>query len=166
VSWSQIIFGTLLVLLLVLLAGYFGWQQLQSLRRLRTQSLPDDESNWERRKAYRRLISCALLLVMAALLGGLLVFYEPTAERLAEERKNFAVGEAPPFTPEEKVFLRVYYGMWIGFLLALLAVVLLAGMDLWATRRYGLSQYRKLQADRRAMIERQANRMRQERNGH
>jgi len=37
-------------------------------------------------------------------------------------------------------------------------------VDLWSTRRYGFRQLRRRPADRRAMIERQATRLRQERN--
>ncbi len=47
-------------------------------------------------------------------------------------------------------------------LLALLVVVVLAAVDLLATRSHYLKQYRKLRADRRAMILRQAVRLREE----
>ena len=47
-----------------------------------------------------------------------------------------------------------------------MAVIFLAALDFWATRRYGLHQHRKIIADRRAMIEREVSRLRQERNGH
>jgi hypothetical protein len=53
----------------------------------------------------------------------------------------------------------------VALLVVLLAVVVLAALDLLAIRRWGLRQFRKLQADRRAMIERQASRLRQGRNG-
>jgi hypothetical protein len=48
----------------------------------------------------------------------------------------------------------------------LFVVLVLAGIDVWATRRYAITQFRKIQTDRRAMIERQVIKMRQERNGH
>jgi hypothetical protein len=163
VSWSQIIFGSALVAALAVLSVVIGWRQVGALRRLRGQSLPDEEQRWERRKAYRRLVSSGLTMVMAVLLAVLLAFYEPAAQRLADERA--ALDPKPPFTQEETAFLRHWGGAWVALLLVLLAVVLLAAVDLWATRRYALRQYRKLQADRRAMIERQASRMRQERNG-
>jgi hypothetical protein len=72
----------------------------------------------------------------------------------------------PLLTPDERFFLRIYGGAWIGILLALLALVLLAAVDVWSTRRYGLRAQRKIQDDRRAMIARQVARLRQERNGH
>jgi H+/gluconate symporter-like permease len=159
VSWSQIVFGVVLVLALLAVAGFFGWRQLLTLRRLRADPyLPDEERSYERSKAYRRLVSSVLMLVLAVLLGCLLAFYETPAQQIADE-------DPPAFTPEQKLFLRIWGGSWVAFLLILMVVVLLAAADLWATRRYALRQYRKLQEDRRAMIERQAGRIRQERNG-
>lgn len=165
-SWSEIVFGSCLVVVLVTLSLLVGRRQILQLRKLRTQALPDEEMRWERRKAWRRLVSSALLFLLAALFVGLLVAYEPEAGRLADEREAFEQANAPPFTPEQRVFLRVWGGLVLAILLVLLAVVFLAGVDLWATRRYAFRQFRKLQADRRAMVERQAQRMRQERNGH
>jgi hypothetical protein len=162
---SEIVFSVLLVVGLVALAVYFGRRELAALRRLRGETLPDEEHRYERRKALRRLVSCALMLVLAALLVGLLV-YGTEAQELAQEREGFDAEDAPAFTPQQKLFLRVWGGMWIAFLVLLLVVLALAAVDLWATRVYGLRQYRKLSEDRRAMIQRQANRIRQERNGH
>ena len=152
--WSHV-FGWLLVLALLALAGFFGWRQVAALRRLKDDDLPDDEKGYERRKAYRRLISSALTLLLAGLLGWLLVFYEGRVDELLREGR----------AAEERGFLRDYIWLWVAFLLLLLAVVMLAAADLWATRRYALRQYRKLQADRRAMIEQQVGRLRRQRNG-
>lgn len=164
-SWSEIIFGSALVAGLTALGCFFGQRQWQHLRELRTTSLPDEEMTWERRKAWRRLISSGLLLVLAVLLGMLLAVYEPAAQRLADEREGLTAEEAPPFTAEQRMFLRIWGGTWIAILLVLMTVVFLAAIDLWATRRYAQRQFRKLQADRRSMIERQMIRLRQERNG-
>jgi len=63
-------------------------------------------------------------------------------------------------------FFTVY---WVMAILLLLAMVYVAFMDLWAVRRFGLRQIRQLQADRRAMLERQIELLRAERiesNGH
>jgi hypothetical protein len=165
VNWSEVLFGAALVVVLVLVSVSYGWRQLQQLRRLRGQQLPDEEMRWESRKAWRRLISSGLTFVMALLLVGLLAYYEPAAQRLADERDAFAPGEAPAWTEEQKAFLRTWGGLVIALLVVLFAVVMLAGVDLWATRQYARRQFRKLQADRRAMIERQAMRMRRERDG-
>lgn len=163
---SETIFGAILVIGLVAVALFYGWRQVQQLRRLPAQSLPDEEMTWERRKAWRRLISSGLTLVMAGLLAVLLVFYESQAEHLATKRAQLPQEAKGRPTVEEKAFLRVWGGQVIALLVVLFAVVMLAGVDLWETRRFASKQFRKLQADRRAMIERQANRMRQDRNGH
>lgn len=164
--WSEIVFGSLLVVVLLGLAVVYGWRQWQALRRLGDGSaLPEEELRYERRKARRRLVSCALLLVMAVLLVVLLAVFGDQAQRLAD-----ASAEAPPVEArdrplEEVRFLRRWGWTLIAFLLALLAVLALAGVDLMETRRYGLRQYRKLQAERRAMIQRQTARLREERQG-
>jgi hypothetical protein len=167
VAWPEIVFGVLLILALLVLSGEFGRRQVLSLRRLRqTPELPADEVRYERRKAYRRLVSCGLTLILAVLLAVLLALYEGPALQLAEERKGHTAETAPSFTEDQLWFLRIWGGTWFAFLLILTAVLILAVIDLLATRRYGLGQFRKLQADRRAMIERQARRMRRDRNGH
>jgi uncharacterized iron-regulated membrane protein len=167
VGWSQILFGALLVALLLGVAGFYAWRQVVLLRRLRgREGVPTEEDEFLRRQAWRRLINSGLMLVMAGLLAGLLVCFEGRAQELAEERDAFAVGEAPRFTPEQEHFVHVYTGLWIALLLVLLAVLGMAAADLWATRGYARRQFRKLQADRRAMIERQVARLRTERNGH
>jgi hypothetical protein len=165
--WSEIAFGSLLIVALLALSGYYGRQQVQTLRHFRGPvGLPDEEIRFERHKAYRRLLSCFLTLVLAVLLAVLLTYYEWPAHQLAEQRAAFNRENAPPFTADETPFLREWAWTWIAFLVVLMLVVFLAAYDMYSTRRYALRQYRKLQADRRAMIERQANRLRRERNGH
>jgi hypothetical protein len=160
---SEVIVGLILALGLLALALYVGVRQVVLLRRLGPDSLPAEEYHYERRKARWRLASAALLLLMGCLLAGL-QFYEARASELARRSEQHG-GEPVPLTDQERSFLRRYIGSWIALLLVLLAVLVLAALDLWATRRYGLKQYRKLSEDRRAMIQRQVNRMRQDRNG-
>jgi hypothetical protein len=165
VPWYQTLFGAVLVVVLVGLAVYFGRLQFLELRRLREMRdlLPDEEMRYERQKAYRRLISSALLLVLGILLIVLLT-YEHPAQRIAEEREALP-DKSVRFTEEQTEFLRTWGWTWISFLLVLMAVIVLAGIDLMSTRLYAIRQFRKLQADRRAMIERETQRMRQQRNG-
>jgi hypothetical protein len=161
VVWSEIVVGAMLVLLLLGLSFHFGRLQFVALRKLReTPDVPIEEQRYERNKAYRRLVSCALTLLLAILLGVLLFFSDPS-QRWAEQADLHR-----EYTEEQKVMVRIWAGTWLVTLLILLLVLGLAAIDLLSTRRYGLKQYRKLQADRRAMIERQANRIRRERNGH
>lgn len=167
-GWLQILTGLFLVLVLLALAIGFAWRQLAILRELRQDPyLPEEEGRYERGLAYRRLVSCALLLLLALLLLGALAFLEDPAQRLADETKaRRDQGLERELSPDEKLFLRVYSWYWIVFLLILLAVVVLAAFDLWAVRRYGRQQHRRIQDDRRAMIEDELGRMRQQRNGH
>jgi hypothetical protein len=163
VAWSEIIFGSLLVVVLLALALAYGRRQWLALRRLRDDSLPDEELRYERRKAKRRLASCALLLVMGVLLVVHLAVFGDRAQQMADELARQGQAGAGDLTPEDKLFLRLWGGTLIAFLLALLGALALAGLDLMETRRYGLRQYRKLQAERRAMIQRQTTRLRAER---
>jgi Tfp pilus assembly protein PilV len=161
--WSEVLIGVVLAVGLLALALYYARRQLASLRKLRQEdALPDEERRYERRKAWRRLVSCGLMVIVAGLLFGL-QFYAAPAQEMANERAGVDVQD---LTPQQKFFIRAYTGAWIALLLVLMVILALAAIDLWATRRYGLRQYRKLSEDRRAMIQRQVNRMRQERNGH
>ncbi len=163
---SEALFGSLLVVTLIGFGVWLASRQGRRLRQLKQLALPEDEMRWERQKAWRRLISAGLLGLIAVLLVGQLLWWEPASQQLLDEREELHPEQRPPFTSEQKELLHLWGGTWLAILLLLLAVVILAGIDLWATRLYGLREYRKLQADRRAMIQRQTNRLRQERNGH
>ena len=166
--WTQIVFGILLVVLLLVLAGYYAWRQVQTLRALREpQDSAGDEQRYLRRRAWRRLVGSLLMVVLAVLLGGMMLFLEERANELAEFSKAARErGEEPQLDADQRQF-RLLYGYWIiALLCSMLAMLAMAFFDALATRRYGLGQLRRIQADRRAMIERQVARMRQERNGY
>jgi len=163
---TQLAFGGGLVALLAALAGYFGWQQVRQLRRLRgAATMPAEEHTYQRRRAWRRLFGCLLMAVLAGLFVGMF-FLEGPAQQLADAQMA-AADAGEEFQPDEaqKQFGLFYRWYWIVLLLALLALLATAVVDLLATRRFSLRQYRRLQADRRAMVERQVARLRQERNG-
>jgi hypothetical protein len=166
VGWPEIIFGLLLVV--VLLAGslLYAWRQVRHLRRLTAQGADptSEETRYDRGRARIRLVSCGLTLLLAGLLACGIVFLEDPAQRLATERE--AQGWKIPLTPEQEGFAKLYAAYWGTFLTVLLVIVSLAALDLWATRRFARSQRRRLQADQRAMIERQISRLRAEGNGH
>lgn len=155
---TQIIFGVGLVALMLGVAGFQLWRQLTQFRALRDgEILDDDERHYLRRRVWRRLGANVLLAVLAVLLAGALLFLEVPAQRLADERP------ADPPTPDQRGFLRLYGYFWIVFLLVLLTLLVLAALDFWATRRHGAEQFRRLQADRRTMIESQMERLREDR---
>jgi hypothetical protein len=160
VGWSQIVFGSLLVATLLLLSGYYGRRQFAVLRRLRNETLPGEEGRHERAKAYRRLVSCGLLLVIGLLLAGVLLWLEAPTQRILDEYKGVT---DPKYSDAQKQLIKVWGGSYIAILVLLLIAVALAAVDLWSTRGHALRQFRKLQADRRAMIQRQSGRLREER---
>ena len=64
-STVQIVFGVLLVGVLLFLSLFYAWRQVRALRELRSrQGPPDEEALYERAKARRRLVSCALTLLL------------------------------------------------------------------------------------------------------
>ena len=155
---TQIIFGVLIVVVLVGLAAFYVWRQIQTLRRLRQAAdLSHEERQYTHRQAWRRLLGSVLMLVLAGLMAGSLVLEGPANEHL----KN----EAPP-DPARQQFWNFYSLYWIVTLLVLLSVIVLAALDLFAIRRFGKRQYRQIQEDRRAMIKDELTRLRSQRNGH
>jgi hypothetical protein len=166
VSWPQTVAAGLLVVLLVAVAGYFLGRHVQVLRDLRRYPPPPDEARHLRRQGYLRLVTSALLLLLGFLLATAQLYLESPAQQLADERAaQEAAGEKADFTDAQRDFGRLYGGFWIGFLLILMVIVFLAAADLWATRRHALNEHRRIQADRRAMLEQQISRMRNERRG-
>jgi hypothetical protein len=163
---GQIVSGTALVLVLLGLAGFYGQRQLATLRRLHARKdNPSEEDIYLRKQARRRLVNSALMLVLAILLATILVGLEGRAQSLVDERDAMPKEDRPPLTPEQRRFAYVYNGVLAAFMLLLFIVVAIAAVDAWATRQYAVKQYRKLMEDRRDMIQRQAARLRQERNG-
>lgn len=167
-GWPQIIFGAVLVLVLLFTAVFYLVRQIAALRRLRAaEEMALEEHAYLDRRARRRIVMSLLLFLLGVMLAAALIYLEAPAQQLAENRDALRRhGDETPLNPEQKLFARFYTSFWIVFLLILMAVIFLAALDFWATRRYGLQQHRKIIADRRAMIEREVSRLRQERNGH
>jgi hypothetical protein len=175
VGADEVGLGVALVAALVAVAAYYAWRQLQWLRQPRG---PDEaetpEGQYRRAQARRRLVGSGLMLLLAAQLAGALLFLEEPARRQADRADARAAereaGGAPPQpSAEERSFAGLYGAYIVVFLLTLLAVVLLAFVDLWATRRFAVQAYRQIQTERRDMIDREVARLRQERrerNGH
>lgn len=167
-GWTQILFGAILVVVLLSVAVLYIVRQVLALRRLRTtEEMPLEERIYLHGRARRRLVTSLLLLLLGGMLLVDLLYLEVPAQQLADQReKSQQQNDSPSLNEEQRSFARVYGWFFVLFLLVLMIVVFLAGLDYWATRRYGLRQHRKLLDDRRAMIEREVSRLRQERNGH
>jgi uncharacterized membrane protein len=163
----QTLFGVALVVVLVTLAGYFGWRQVQALRSLRQ---PGDLSPEDRRYVYnqaaRRLVGSALMLALAVLLASAFFLEGPANMLLAEREAAIERGEQPRLDASQRDFWNTYRIHWLIILLILFVIIILAGWDYFAIRRFGLRHYRQIQEGRRAMIENELARLRSQRNGH
>jgi hypothetical protein len=168
VGWPLLIFGTVLVMVLWCVATVYFVRQLGALRRLRgSPDLPEDESTYQRQQARRRLAGSLLMFLLCGLLAGYLIFLEGPAQQLAEQRAAArARGDEVPLTPAEDLFARFFAGFWVFFLLVLLAVVVLAALDLWATRRYAVRERQKIRDERRAVVAEELARLRRERDSY
>ncbi len=163
--------AVVIVAVLIGLAGYFGIQQWRTIRRLKqAENLHPEDRRYHRRHAGRVFICCVLMFMVAGMFGG---WYVMGFERSAAELGREATGEVDnpdhALNPNQQRSIWFFTVYWVMAILLLLAMVYVAFMDLWAVRRFGLRQIRQLQADRRAMLERQIELLRAERiesNGH
>jgi MFS family permease len=120
-----------------------------------------EEKKHLRGQAWRRLACGILMALLGVMLAGALLFLEAPAEELGEKLAN----QGPVTEPEDRGFARFYGWYWVTFLLLMLALVVLAGVDLWAVWRNGLRQLKQLQQERRDMIAHEATHLRQRRLG-
>lgn len=165
---GHILLGGALAILLALIAWYYIRRSVRTLQTTTPafEMLPN-ERRFLRRQAWRRLANSVLMLILAVLLA---TWYAAginnRADQLAEERVAQRVdGKAPPMNEEQKERGRFFAGYVIVMLSLLGVIVLMAGIDLFATRMYGLRELRQINSDRRAMLARQIDRWRQERDG-
>jgi hypothetical protein len=163
---SEYFFAALIIIVLLGMAGYYAWRQVRLLQKLRRDDFTPEDRSYYRGQAWRRLVGCALMLVMAALLIASYGFgQEQQAEQVTHAGKA-ATGDKPALTDENRRFLQQYSQFWIIFTLVLLAWVCLAFFDVWTIRRYGKRQFRQIQAEHRAELENQVAQLRSQRNGH
>jgi hypothetical protein len=107
------------------------------------------------------------MIMVAGMVGGWYVFgLAGNLGELGHQAVDQPANPDHPLDAAQKRSLTFFTIYWILAILLLLAMVYVAFMDLWAVRRYGLRHIRQLQADRRAMLERQIALLRSERNGH
>jgi hypothetical protein len=158
--------ASILVLIVFIAAGFFAWQQARLLTGLRrASSLSPEDYRYLRNQAWRRLFGCVLLVSVGVLMtwyyvGGI----DARIDALGEAREAQARGE-PPLNAEQEQSAW-FYVRYVGALLILLMVLLfVAAWDVWAIRRFGARHYRRIQDDRRAMLQRQLAQLRRER-GH
>jgi hypothetical protein len=166
VNPGELAFTIGMAALLLGIAGFFGWRQLLTLRGITApDELGGDDRRYLRSQAYRRLFCSFLMVCFAGMLIGW-IFLDARSREFAQQR-DAALAQDRDVEPsdEQRDFLRLISVYWMVALLVLLVMMSLAAIDFWAIARYGLTQHRKLQADRRAMLEEHVARKRQERNG-
>jgi hypothetical protein len=165
---NQIVFTSLLIVILLGLAGFSIWRQWQTRQGLHGEiNLSLEDRLFVQRQVRRRLACAALMVLLAGLLSLSFVLEGPANQLVDQGEKARARGDEPPeLAPEQERFLHLWSGFWIVALLVLLGIIVLAGLDLRAIRRYGQRHLRQIQADRRAMIEHEIARVRSQRNGH
>jgi hypothetical protein len=160
---AEIIFGALLIVALLGLAGYFAWRQQKTLARLRQQDLPPEDRLYLHKQVQRRLLYSVLMAVLGFMLVGSFFLENQIRSEAA------AVQNADRPAPDEadrrnSAWFFAFY--WVVFLLLLLVILSLAAVDLLAIARFGLRHRRQLEAEQRAILESQALPLRRERNGH
>jgi hypothetical protein len=168
-NFSQSFYAAALVLILLGLAAYFIWRQRQILEHLRLQTdLPEADRRYLRNQARRRLVGSALMILVALLMAGsFLSGLEDRAKELADQADaQRAREQVVHLNPDQKRLAQLWGYYWIGILLLVLGILILAAWDVWAIRRYALRHRRQIQADRREMIEEQIAIYRSQRNGH
>jgi hypothetical protein len=158
---SELGFLILVTVLLLGLAGYFGWRQFQTLRSLYSE--PAEDRAFLRRQAVRRLVCCGLMLVLAGLFVGDLLLLEPSYQEVIRQRPQPPAGE--PMSQEREDFARLFAVFWIAVLCVLFALLALAGADFWAIARFGARHRKQLQADHRAGLKEEIARLRRRHNG-
>ncbi len=160
----------MLVLSVVLIAvgAYYLRKAIRNLRQTTPEfEMLPDERDYLRRQAWRRIINSGLMFLLAAMMiGAYASGLQQRADEIGRERERAAIdGVKPPLTEEQREFGRLFGGVWVSMLVLLGLIVMFAGIDLIATRRYALTQLRRIQTDRRAMLQRQLARWREERGG-
>ena len=151
--------GVALVLVLTVLAGYFGWRQWQTHSLLQQiHSFPPLERDFLRGQVRRRTLCCILLALFAIVLAGWFVM-EADFRELGPQFKNAAEDDEAKQSLQTSLW---FYTSYMIFALVLLMIIIgLAAADLLATARYGLKHKRKLLNDHHALLALEAARLRQ-----
>ena len=116
-----------------------------------------------RRQAYRRLAGCVLMVAIAGMMTGWYVNgYDANMDAIGAARDAQKAAGDPRLKPEHESAGRFFVYYVNTMLLLLLALLILAGFDLLAIRRFALRHSRAIQDDRRAMLEHELENLRRE----
>ena len=162
VNPAELVFGIVLIVVLVGLAVFFAARQIRVRRGLvAATTLSPEERGFLIRQTRRRVLCSVLMVIFAIFLAGWFVIEAnlPDLKKMADE--NAAVQGPEPAKAHPLVEMVAYY--WILALLVLFGIFLLAGLDFFATARYGMHQKKLLEIERRAALEVEAARLRAQR---
>jgi MFS family permease len=151
-SVIALVFAAGLVLLGVLTATW----QVRGLRALAERKhVPSDEYDYFRGRYRRRLVTAALLMSIGAMIGGAyLSGMAQATEQLGQPRDGEDDQPKPEMTDDQKEFVRFLTAYWSVVLVLVFALVGLATVDAFATRRFWLAQYRALRDDHQTRLRR------------
>jgi len=155
VNYTEPFFASLLVVTLLGVSSYFTLKQFRVRCELaRDRSIPSADRKFLLGQSRRRLICSMLMFLFAGFLIGWYLIESNVSEWThAAEREP---GQTPPF-----VQFVAYY--WITALLVLFGIIALAGIDFFATARYGMHQKKLLEIEQRTLLEIEAARLREQR---
>jgi hypothetical protein len=147
VSNLEITLGTAFAILTVAVAVFFIYRQQATLRSVRTDTrTPPEERRFLIRQSIRRIFSCCMLILLAVMVfGSLFLDYEPLSKPVDELPLAEQAAAKDAFR-----FLSIYV---MSLLLLLMAVMVLAILDLWATARHGMWQKTQLLQEHQDALE-------------
>lgn len=132
-----IFIGFVIAVVLFLVAGYFAWRQQRTLHMLRfAGEYSTEHRRYLFKQCWRRLLGSFLLVIVAGMLiGALFLDYEP-----------------PPNEEAAKEALRFLFAYVATLLLFVMAVLLVAFIDFWATARFAMDQRKRLTEEHKAIL--------------
>ena len=145
----------LLALLLVLLAVIPGIGQWRQLRNLHSGvALASEDYTYLRNRARRRLLNGLFMLVIAGMLvGTYLSGMEARASDIASKSEAaLKAGVVREREAGEREFLQFYAAYWIAVLMLVFAIMTVAVVDFWSTRRYAMAQLKRIREDQEVRL--------------
>ena len=150
--------GLLLATALLLVGLLTALRQQRALQALRDEPyLASEDRVYRRGQALRRLVTSGLLIVIGGMIAGYyLSGMDARMDAIPARNKDDAPldGEPDPQAEADKQFTKFVGFYWIGIMGLVFAVVCLAVMDFWATRKYYMARYKELKADHEAKLQR------------
>lgn len=122
--------------------------QVRTWRRLRTDTLASDDRRYLRGVLQRRSLAAVLILVLAALLAGAQV------SGGAEDLVRISRLKREELTDQDREAVKDLARYWILVLGVTFLILVVAVADYAATSLYGRLQYRRIQSEQRALLER------------